>query len=97
MRTAELFRFCVGKEFVIRDFGRYGHLELETDDDPRAKREFGLNSIWLEPELVKLISRTQRKVSRPMSGLGWKEDLPAATGIEAKKKGTRSKTNKGER
>ena len=48
MRTGELFRFCVGRKFTIRGFGRHGYIELQVDDDPAVKRKFGLNWIWVE-------------------------------------------------
>ena len=75
MRTGELFRFCVGRKFVIQGFNRYGYLELQVDDDPVVKRKFGLNSIWVEPQFVELISKTRRRVDRPENGLGWREDF----------------------
>jgi hypothetical protein len=75
MRTAELFRFCVGRKFTIRGFDRYGHIELQVDDDPAVKRKFGLNSIWVKPQFVELISRTRRRVDRPENGFGWREDF----------------------
>jgi hypothetical protein len=54
MRTAALFRFCLGKKFVVRGFDRYGFVELRVDDDPRVKKKFGLNSIWVEPKSIEL-------------------------------------------
>jgi hypothetical protein len=83
MRTGELFRFCVGRKFTIRGFGRYGHIELRVDDDPEVTRKFGLNSIWVEPQFVELISKTRRRVDRPDNGLGWREDF-----LEAEKEFT---------
>ncbi len=58
MRTAELFRFCLDREFTVCGFGRYGHIELSvSDDDPKVRKKFGkFNTIWIEPEFLKLIS-----------------------------------------
>ena len=75
MRTGELFRFCVQRKFLIRAFDRYGFVELRVDDDPIVKRKFGLNSIWLEPNFLILISKSRRKVTRPRNGLGWRQDF----------------------
>lgn len=75
MRTAALFRFCLGKKFVVRGFDRYGFVELRVDDDPAVKRKFGLNSIWVEPKSIQLISKTRRRIDRPDNGLGWREDF----------------------
>ncbi len=101
MRTAELFRFCVGRKFLIRGFDRYGFIELRVDDDPVVKRRFGLNSIWLEPYLLESISKARRAVSRPEDGLGWKEDfleseLEAAR-IESASRKMRRTRNEGEK
>ncbi len=87
MRTGELFRFCMGRKFVIRDFGRYGHIELQVDDDPVVKQEFGLNSIWMEPAYLELVSKTKRRVERPADGFGWKEDLQTSEETQGKRKG----------
>ena len=75
MRAGELFRFCVGRKFTIRGFGRYGHVELRVHDDPTVKSEFGLNSIWIEPKFIELLSKTPRRVDQPRNGLGWREDF----------------------
>ena len=45
LRAAGLFRFCLGRKFVVRDFDRYGFVELRVDDDSAVKRKFGLNSM----------------------------------------------------
>jgi hypothetical protein len=58
MRTPELFRFCVGREFVIQGFDRYGHLELHVGDDREVQRKFGPHhTIWVEPEFLKLAGK----------------------------------------
>jgi hypothetical protein len=75
MRTAELFRFCVGKKFMIQGFDRYGYIELRVDENPAVKRKFGLNSIWIEPQFIELITKTRRGVGRPGNGFGWREDF----------------------
>ena len=60
MRTAELFRFCLGCEFTVRGFGQYGHVELEVGDDSSVRKKFGrFNTIWIEPEFLEPIG-TQR-------------------------------------
>src|SRR5258708_30403207 len=53
MRTAELFRFCLGRVFTICDFGRYEHVELEVSRSPAVRKRFGINTIWMEPEFLK--------------------------------------------
>jgi hypothetical protein len=56
MRTAELFRFCVGRVFTIHGFGRW-YVELEVTKSPVVRKKFGLNTIWIEPEFVKRIRK----------------------------------------
>lgn len=57
MRTAELFRFCVGRVFTIQDFGRYGHAELEVGNNAAVRQKFGkFQSIWIEPGLLKRVA-----------------------------------------
>lgn len=86
MRTGELFRFCVGRKFTIEAFGPYGHIEFRVDQDPEVKKKFGLNSIWVEPQFVELLTPTRRKVERPEDGLGWKEDFDNSEVAETRKK-----------
>jgi hypothetical protein len=58
MRTAELFRFCVGREFLIRGFDKYGHPELHVGEDGTVRRKFGrYHTIWMEPEFLILVQR----------------------------------------
>jgi hypothetical protein len=58
LRTAKLFRFCLGRGFTVRGFGKYGHVELEVDEDRQVRKAFGkFNTIWIEPEFLKLVSR----------------------------------------
>ncbi len=64
MRTAELFRFCLGRRFTISGFDQYGFVELQVDRDPEAKRKFGLNWIWMEPQYLELVSKARGKVAR---------------------------------
>jgi hypothetical protein len=59
MRTAELFRFCLGRVFMIYGFGRKGHIELEMSKSPPVRKKFGLSTIWIEPEFLK---RVRKKV-----------------------------------
>jgi len=61
MRTAELFRFCVGRVFTIYGFGRYGHVELEVSKSPAVRRKFGLSTIWMEPEFLKRVRKRKTK------------------------------------
>ena len=64
MRTAELFRFCLGREFVIRDFDRYGNAELRVGEDPAVRKKFGRHHwIWMEPEFLERIILSRGKVS----------------------------------
>jgi hypothetical protein len=63
MRTAELFRFCVGREFVIQEFDQYGHADLSVDKDRAVRKKFGLNTIWIEPEFLERIKPSRDKVS----------------------------------
>jgi hypothetical protein len=57
MRTAELFGFCLGRVFTIYGFGRHGHIELEVSKSPPVRKNFGLSTIWIEPEFVKRVRR----------------------------------------
>ncbi|MFY9912788.1 MAG: hypothetical protein WAK56_23330 [Candidatus Sulfotelmatobacter sp.] len=60
MRTAELFKFCLGRVFTIYGFDRYGYIELEVSKSPAVRKRFGLSTIWIEPEYV-------RRVGKPRS------------------------------
>jgi hypothetical protein len=53
MRTADLFRFCLGRVFTVYGFGRYGHVELEVSKSPAVRKQFGMNTIWIEPKFLK--------------------------------------------
>ena len=60
MRTAELFRFCLGRVFRIYGFGRYGHVELHVGNSPAVRKKFGNgHSIWCEPEFLKRVGRAR--------------------------------------
>jgi hypothetical protein len=64
MRTAELFRFCVGRVFTVQDFGRYGHAELEVGNSPAVRKKFGkFQTIWIEPELMKRVAHRRLKAA----------------------------------
>jgi hypothetical protein len=63
MRTAELFRFCLGREFVIQEFGKYRHADLSVDEDRAVRKKFGLNTIWIEPEFLERIEVGGRKAA----------------------------------
>jgi hypothetical protein len=56
MRTGELFRFCLGREFTVRGFGRYGHVELDVSDDSGVRKKFGkYDTIWIEREFLERV------------------------------------------
>ena len=57
MRTGELFRFCLGRVFTVYGFGRYGHVELEVSKSLTVRKKFGLSTVWIEPEFLKLVKR----------------------------------------
>jgi hypothetical protein len=58
MRTAELFRFCLGRVFTVFAFDRYGNVELHASNSPAVRKRFGKwHSIWCEPKFVKLVKR----------------------------------------
>jgi len=58
MRTAELFRFCLGREFTVQDFGRYGFVELNAGANREVRKRFGkYHTIWMEPEFLKLVRK----------------------------------------
>ena len=62
MRTAELFRFCVGREFTIQGFDRWGQVEIRADEDVAVRRKFGKwHFIYSEPEFLKRIGRQRLK------------------------------------
>jgi hypothetical protein len=61
MRTAELFRFCVGREFTVRGFGRYATVELEAGANREVGKKFGkYQTIWMEPAHLK-VTRKRKK------------------------------------
>ena len=65
-RTAELFRFCLGREFTVQEFGKYGTVELEAGANRAVRKKFGWShTIWLEPghlNIVRKKKRTRRKI-----------------------------------
>jgi hypothetical protein len=65
MRTAELFRFCLGRVFTIYGFGRYGFVELALSKSPIVRKRFGLNTIWIEPEFLKRVRKARKKGCHP--------------------------------
>jgi hypothetical protein len=66
----------VGRKFLVSGFDRYGFVELQVSDDPAVKRKFGLNSIWMQPGFLELITKTKRKLTgRPMASAGRKTSL----------------------
>jgi len=65
MRTAALFRYCLGREFTVQDFDRYGTVELEAGANGEVRKKFGkYHTIWLEPEQLKVVrKRTNRRAA----------------------------------
>jgi hypothetical protein len=61
MRTAELFRICLGRVFTICGFGRYGHVELEVSRSPAVRKRFGMSTIWMEPEFLKRVRKARNR------------------------------------
>jgi len=60
MRTAELFRFCLRREFTVYGFDQYGHVEVEVSKSPVVRKKFGkFHTIWIEPEFLKLVRRAR--------------------------------------
>jgi len=61
MRTAELFRFCLSREFTVQDFGRYGTVELDAGANRAVRKEFGkYQTIWLEPAHLNIVRKKRR-------------------------------------
>ena len=56
-RTAELFRFCVGRVFTVNGFGRYGHVELQVDRSSEVRKKGFSGTIWIEPEFLQVVRR----------------------------------------
>src|SRR5437868_5246875 len=68
-RTAELFRFCVGRIFTVYGFGRYGHVELHVSNSSVVRKKFGESHwIWCEPEFLKVVVKGGSKKSKTVSG-----------------------------
>jgi len=63
MRTAELFRFCLGRVFAIQAFNQYGYAELSVDKDRSVRKKFGLNTIWIEPEFLARVRQGKKRSS----------------------------------
>lgn len=58
MRTGELFRFCLGREFTIQGFGKYGTVELEAGANRAVRKKFGkYHTIWMEPEYLRRVRK----------------------------------------
>jgi hypothetical protein len=61
MRTGELFRFCLGRKLTIRDFGKYGTVELDAGANREVRKKFGKwHTIWVEPEQVRIVRKKRR-------------------------------------
>ena len=63
LRTGELFRFCLGREFVIQGFDQYGHADLNVDEDRAVRKQFGLNTIWIEAKFLERVEPGENKVA----------------------------------
>ena len=64
MRTAELFRFCTGRQFEVKGFQK-DWVELEVSDDPSVRRKFGKwQTIWIEPEFLEHMGEGTRPRKR---------------------------------
>jgi hypothetical protein len=50
--TEKLFKAMVGRRYIVKGFGKYGHVELEP------KR---LHTVWIDPDLVRLVQRKPAK------------------------------------
>ena len=62
MRTAELFRFCIGREFTVQGVDKYGYVELRADKNRAVRAKFGWgHSIWVEPEFLKKSRKSKQK------------------------------------
>jgi hypothetical protein len=57
--TEKLFKSMIGRVYTVRGFDTYGNVELEP------KR---LNTVWVEPEFLKLRARTSRSAPRGCPG-----------------------------
>ena len=78
LRTAELFRFCLGRQFRIHGFDRYGFCELQVSDSREVRRRFGKwHSIWVDPHFLELREKTRSGLRR-QGGFGWKIDFRRA-------------------
>ncbi len=65
MRTAELFRFCLGRVFTVRGFGRYGTVEFEVGNSPAVREKFGKQqTIWSEPGFLRLVSKAKARARK---------------------------------
>lgn len=60
-RTAELFRFCLGRAFTVYGFGRYGHVELQVNRSPAVRRKGFSGTIWIEPEFLRRVGHQRLK------------------------------------
>ena len=62
MRTAELFRFCLGREFTVQGFDKFGNVELRADKNRAVRGKFGCwHSMWLEPGFLKRVRKHKQK------------------------------------
>jgi hypothetical protein len=61
--TRRIFRRCVGKVLRVDGFGRYGHLELNVNDDGSQATPTA-HTIWIEPECVEVVKAARRRQQR---------------------------------
>jgi hypothetical protein len=57
--TRAAFNLCLGHEYVIQDFGKYGHLELDVSAEIDEVAGGVGNTIWIEPEFVELVRKSE--------------------------------------
>jgi hypothetical protein len=57
--TQAAFRAALGKTFVVRGYGPYGHLELELGRELDALLGGFMNTIWIEGECVREVGEGQ--------------------------------------
>ena len=54
--TQQVFKLSIGKVFKVEGFGRYGHVELQVGPEIDAMVSGFMNTIWVEPECLELVS-----------------------------------------
>ncbi len=54
--SVKVFRFCVGRSYVVQEIDEYGHLVLDVSVDVDARFGGFKNDIRVEPEFVRVLS-----------------------------------------